>query len=120
MRFYLIINVNMASILTDNYSLQIKHLIEAGEVKTYYLRNVSPDSTIKKLKRIIALLYRVPVEDQRLLYKTKRLQDDFTLVDYEIGNNATIHLVFNRQICAEKRQDMISQHSQQSKSQASQ
>jgi len=48
------------------------------------------------VKRCIATYLSIPVEQQRLLYQHKRLQDRMTLEECGLGNNATIQLVSNR------------------------
>lgn len=80
---------------TEFQYLNIRQLISRNEETTHHLK-VKPDWTIERVKRLISALFSIPVDQQRLLFKQKRLADDKTLEDCEIGNNATIQLVPNR------------------------
>jgi len=51
------------------------------------------DMTIRKVKEEIAALENIPVEQQRLVYQGKQLEDNETIKYYEIGAGATLHLV---------------------------
>ncbi|MCE5316199.1 MAG: hypothetical protein LLG04_02395 [Parachlamydia sp.] len=88
----------ITNVRSKDYHLTIRHLIKNGlysEVKTYHLQHVKPDCTVERLKRIIAQRFAIPVDQQRLLYKTKPLQDRATLEDCGIGNNAIVQLLLN-------------------------
>lgn len=51
------------------------------------------DMTILAVKQEIAELERIPVDQQRLVYQGKQLEDNQTLKYYEIHGGATLHLV---------------------------
>jgi hypothetical protein len=53
----------------------------------------SPDLTIGQIKEEIQKTEQIPVDQQRLVYSGKQLEDAHTLKYYEIGNDATLHLV---------------------------
>ncbi len=54
---------------------------------------LNPKLTIHELKEAIFEAERLPVNQQRLVYKGKQLENDKTLGDYEIDNGSTIHLL---------------------------
>lgn len=55
--------------------------------------SLNPNMTIAELKRVIQDKQQVPVDQQRLVFSGKQLEDNKTLKDYEIGNDAQLHLV---------------------------
>lgn len=81
---------------TNHWIINIRQLIHrSGEENRHCLR-VKPDWTIERVKRAIAKNFFIPVEQQRLLFQHKRLQDRMTLEECGLRNNATIQLVSNR------------------------
>ena len=56
---------------------------------------LDPKVTIHELKEAIYEAERLPIDQQRLVYKGKQLENDKTLGDYEVDNNSTIHLLAN-------------------------
>ncbi len=55
--------------------------------------HVEPDDTIEYVKTLIADETGISPDAQRLIYKGKQLEDGRTLSDYDIQNNATLHMV---------------------------
>lgn len=53
----------------------------------------SPTMTVLALKQEIQNKQQVPVDQQRLVFQGKQLDDTLKLSDYGIYNDATIHLV---------------------------
>ena len=51
------------------------------------------DLTIEEVKETINSRDGIPVNQQRLIYQGKQLDNDQTLSDYNIQENSTIHLV---------------------------
>lgn len=49
--------------------------------------------TISEIKTYIHSAQNIAVDQQRLIYQGKQLEDGHTVADYEIGANGTIHLV---------------------------
>ncbi|XP_072020610.1 uncharacterized protein [Amphiura filiformis] len=60
--------------------------------KTLTLR-VSHTATIGRVKRELEALDGKPVEDQRLIFAGKQLEDGRTLADYNIQKESTLHMV---------------------------
>lgn len=55
--------------------------------------DLNPNMTIGQVKQHVEQLENIPVDQQRLIYQGKQLEDDHTLGDYNITDEATIHLV---------------------------
>jgi len=49
--------------------------------------------TVKDVKEKIAATEQIPVDQQRLIFHGKNLEDDHKLSDYAVQNGNTIHLV---------------------------
>ena len=54
---------------------------------------IEPDDMIQKVKEVIQDTQGIPLEQQRLLYAGKALEDERTLSDYNIRRRATLHLL---------------------------
>lgn len=54
---------------------------------------IEPVETVRDLKEKIYDMERIRVDQQRLLYNSKQLEDEHALVNYDIGSEATIQLV---------------------------
>lgn len=55
--------------------------------------SLNDDMTIRRVKEEVAALENIPVEQQRLVYQGKQLEDNQTVKYYEISEGATLHLV---------------------------
>lgn len=53
----------------------------------------NPDMLVRHVKNEVANLENIPVDQQRLVYQGKQLEDDQSLKYYEIGPDSTLHLV---------------------------
>lgn len=66
-------------------------------VKTLTGKNIVLDydknMKIVDVKNHVFSQENIPVEQQRLIYQGKQLEDDFTLANYEIIPDSTLHLV---------------------------
>nr|XP_047140271.1 ubiquitin-like [Hydra vulgaris] len=54
---------------------------------------LNADMTILQLKKEIEDKQHIPVDQQRIVYQGKQLEDNNTLGYYEISDNADLHLV---------------------------
>jgi hypothetical protein len=54
---------------------------------------VSPNDSIELVKGKLLLVNGIPMDQQRLIYDRKELEDGQTLSDYSIQNESKIHLV---------------------------
>lgn len=54
---------------------------------------VEPNETVLDLKKKLSKKQKLPVEQQRIIYEGKMMQDSKTLADYNIKNNSVIHMV---------------------------
>jgi ubiquitin C len=55
--------------------------------------HVKPSDTVKMVKQMIQEADGIPVDQQRLIFAGKQLEEGLTLMDYNISSNSTIHLV---------------------------
>ena len=55
--------------------------------------NVNDEDTIESIKQKILDKEGIPIEQQRLVFNGKQLEDDQTVGGYNLENNSNIHLV---------------------------
>tara|TARA_A100001015_G_scaffold195109_1_gene217496 strand:+ start:1273 stop:2448 length:1176 start_codon:yes stop_codon:yes gene_type:complete len=61
--------------------------------KTFSLYKIDLKTQVSKLKTEIEKICKIPIDQQRLLWAGKQLEDEKTLEYYNIYNEATIHMV---------------------------
>lgn len=54
---------------------------------------ISPDASVYELKEMIEESTGVPIEDQRIIFAGKMLQDEKTLSEYPIFDGSTLYVV---------------------------
>lgn len=73
--------------------------MDAGQffVKTLVGKTLTFDHTdgltVRNLKEMIFKTENIPLEQQRLIFSGKQLEDDQTLAHYEIKNGSNLHLI---------------------------
>lgn len=78
---------------------QTSQLVEGGQfyVKALNGKNImfsySPSMTIYDIKQAISEQESIPIDQQRLIFQGKQLEDNKALADYSILSDSTIHLV---------------------------
>ena len=72
----------------DNIRITIKTLIQRT-----FIMNLSPNDNIGLYKFFINIMGYAPVNQQRLIFNGKQLDDNKTFADYDIKNESTLHLV---------------------------
>ncbi|XP_031432607.1 polyubiquitin-like isoform X2 [Clupea harengus] len=76
-------------LVTDPAPIQVFLKNEKGQTSTY---DVTPGETVTAFKSKVHIRERVPVDQQRLIFEGKQLDDGRTLEDYNIRSESTIYL----------------------------
>ncbi len=78
------------------------NVVQDGESGQFYVKTLtgknimlshSPDMTILDVKQFVCEQESIPVEQQRLIFQGKQLEDNQTLGNYAIHPDSTLHLV---------------------------
>jgi hypothetical protein len=59
--------------------------------------DVEPNATVLQLKGLISEKEGISVNDQRLIFEGKQIEDQYAISDYSITEMSTIHLVLRLQ-----------------------
>jgi ubiquitin len=81
---------SMSSILSLRGGMQL--FVKTLTGKTVSIE-VEEGETIEDVKAKIAEKEGIPAEQQRLIFGGQQLQDQKTLMDYDVGDDSTLHLV---------------------------
>ena len=68
-------------------------LIKIQTIDNSFPVSIPSESTVGELKIKISMLYKIPIQSQRLIYQGKLIEDAQKLVDLKIGNGCVVHLV---------------------------
>ncbi|XP_041942260.1 polyubiquitin-B-like [Alosa sapidissima] len=80
---------SIVALVHDPAPIQVFLKNEKGQTKTF---DVAPGETVTDFKHKVYNKERVPVDQQRLIYNGKQLEDGRKLEDYGIQSGSTIHL----------------------------
>ncbi|GFE55063.1 ubiquitin [Babesia ovis] len=91
---------NAESVDYDNAKIDVMVTLRGGmrvQVQTMMGQKleveVDPNETVLEFKKKLSKKQKLPVDQQRIIYEGKMLQDNKTLADYNIKNNSVIHMV---------------------------
>lgn len=91
----------MASSSDNDVDIEYSYISDTGIITLHILKltghvikvDISVNSTIEDLKKLIEKKDHIPVDQQRMIFAGKQLEDGRTLKDYNIQNLCSIHLV---------------------------
>ncbi|XP_071965973.1 cyclic GMP-AMP synthase-like receptor 3 [Antedon mediterranea] len=84
-----LLNKSYATRTSDTFDIFVKNL----DGKSIVYQNMRRSTTVKQLKHEIAGRERVPVDQQRLTFESRQLEDGNTLGYYSIKDQSTIYLL---------------------------
>ena len=77
----------------EDRNIPVKVVIEGVDSRKQITLELKPSDCIENIKMEIQEKEGIPLDDQRVLFAGKRLEDKRTLSDYKIPDGSTLHLV---------------------------
>ena len=84
--------MNNSTIYFNYYNIGGQYFVKTLSGKTITL-DLNCNDTVLNIKRKIQNKEGIPIEQQRIIYAGRQLEDNKTILDYQIKSESTFHLV---------------------------